>query len=168
MFRRIPTQISQTEALAYAIRAQKNRRNLTSADIISAAQAYYKPMNKAEAGLEGGRGNTKLSSTDNSFTNGKGTRSVRTVDKVGKIIGVSGATVARALLVNSDAEVKAKVEDERMSIAAGADEVLRKRVRPAGSRNKPKEQEVKASPTTPSKWPTECTPGHDVHRLPCR
>jgi len=107
---------SEEEALAYAIHNQRNRRNLTQAEIL-------KCIEKVDQLKQQGK-RTDLASSDAKLTPGK------SAEHTAKIVGVSQATVERARTVLSDPEEKAVVLQGKKSISRASQEAKAKRQPP--------------------------------------
>ncbi len=121
-------------ALEYAIHNQRNRRNLTGAEILRFIEAVDK--------LRGaGRPPKELASRDAKFSD-------KSAAQTAKIVGISQATVERARQVIKDAEEKNAVMTGKKSISRAAQDAR-------GKRNK-KEPSHWVSTTTDL-----CTPGVD-------
>jgi hypothetical protein len=109
----------EQSALAYAIHNQRNRRNLTQAEI---QQCIEKVDQLKERGGDHG----------NQFTGGKvakasGDANGKSAKQTAAIVGVSQATVERSRTVSSDPEVAQAVKAGKMSINKGAQTVKAKR-----------------------------------------
>lgn len=119
--RDVPTMEKRFEdedaALAYAIHAQRDRRNLTTADIVRCVKA----VDKRKAG-RGPAQNTGSRDPANSDPD-------RSADTTAAIVGVSSATVKRIRTVEDHGtpEVKRAMETGKISIKAAAEEVQRQR-----------------------------------------
>ena len=90
-------------ALAYAIHNQRNRRNITEAELLRCIEAVDKRR-------EAGRPPKELASDDANLPKGKSAK------KTAEIVGTSQATVERARAVLSDPEEKAAVMTGKKSI----------------------------------------------------
>lgn len=90
-------------ALAYAIHNQRNRRNITEAELLRCIEAVDKRR-------EAGRPPKELASNDANLPKGKSAK------KTAEIVGTSQATVERARAVLSDPEEKAAVMTGKKSI----------------------------------------------------
>ncbi|MGQ9688863.1 MAG: hypothetical protein ACUVXF_08780 [Desulfobaccales bacterium] len=95
----------EDEARAYAIHLQKNRRNLTDAEIIRCIEALDRRK-------QAGRPSEKLASSDANFKKGK------SAQETAKVVGVSQIKVerARTVLAQAPEEVKEAVKAGEMSI----------------------------------------------------
>ena len=96
----------EDEALRYAIRCQRERRNLTDADIMRLVEELDKRRHPGER--------TDLAPL--------GARSGKSAEETAKVIGTSTRTVERVRTINAKAtpEVKAAVESGKLTINAAA------------------------------------------------
>jgi len=103
-------------ALEYAVRNQRNRRNLTGADLLRCVAALDK--RKSHGAEPGGRGNQHTRANVSAETLPKGP----TAEHTASVLGVSRATVDRARAVlDGPAEVKQAVEAGELSLRVAAD-----------------------------------------------
>ena len=103
---------TEDEALAYAIHLQRNRRNLTDAEIVRCIEALDRRK-------QVGRPSEKLASSEANFKKGKSSQ------ETAKLVGTSRAKVERARTVLEHAleEVKEAVRSGEMSINRAYQEV---------------------------------------------
>ena len=98
------------KALEYAIHNQRNRRNISDAEILRCIQEIDKPMTKKEAG-----------------TIRDSQEKIRTVEKTAKVLGISKSKVADARAVLKDEKAKKQVEKGEKKISIAAKEVRKKK-----------------------------------------
>lgn len=113
-------------AVEYAIHCQRDRRNLSDADMLRWIKEVDKRKSKSEAGKEGGRGNEKLTPDGVSFDDHhKRASSAATA----AVVGTSARHVERARTVLDKAtdEVKQAVEKGEMSINQAYNETVNPR-----------------------------------------
>ena len=117
---------SDTEALEYAIHNQRDRRNLTDAQILALVEMVDKPVTGFKEALPIARSQA---------IDGKPARSA---ELTAEVIGTGRSKVEEARTVLSDPVVKKEVRSGKLSIHAGAREVKAKqgrgkaRAKPAG------------------------------------
>jgi len=104
---------SEEEALAYTIRCQRNRRNLTDQEILQCVSELDKRKTMAEAGAMKGK---KLA-----------THVARSSDETAKVLGVNRGKVekARAVLDKAPDEIKEAVKSGEMSINKAYNKTLK-------------------------------------------
>ena len=104
---------SEEEALAYTIRCQRNRRNLTDQEILQCISELDKRKTMAEAGAMKGK---KLA-----------THVARSSDETAKVLGVNRGKVekARAVLDKAPDEIKEAVKSGEMSINKAYNKTLK-------------------------------------------
>ena len=117
----------EKEALEYAIHNQRDRRNLSEAELLRCIEAVDKPLTKKEAGLKGKK------------AEGKG---VRTHKETAKTLGVSETKVTDARTVLKDKKAKAEVDAGEKTISAAAKEVREKKKVDKPVKEKPSRMEA--------------------------
>ena len=100
------------EALEYAVHNQRNRRNLSEAELLRCITLIDAPLTFAEAGKKG-----SLSLSETSQAQGA------TAKKTAKILGIGKSKVADARIVKSDKAAVKKVVSGEKTIHAAAKEV---------------------------------------------
>lgn len=115
----------ERSALAYAIHNQRNRRNLTQAEIIRCIEKVDQRLSHG-----GDRRSEEAQKTKASHDASK-----KTASKTAAIVGVSQATVERARTALSDPEVAQAIKAGNLSINQGAQTVKAKRT-PATEKKK--------------------------------
>ena len=98
------------KALEYAIHNQRDRRNISDAEILRCIQEIDKPMTKKEAG-----------------TIRDSQEKIRTDEKTAKVLGISKSKVADARAVLKDEKAKKQVEKGEKKISIAAKEVRKKK-----------------------------------------
>jgi ParB family chromosome partitioning protein len=112
----------EKEAVEYAIHNQRDRRNLSEAEILHCIQLLDKPMTKAEAGKKGG----------SVKTDEKIEKAEPTHKKTAKIVKVGQSKVTDARVVLTDKKAKADVEAGKKTIKEAAKEVREKKQAKSG------------------------------------
>lgn len=115
-------------AVEYAIHCQRDRRNLSDADILRWIAEVDKRKTKSEAGKAGGRGNEKLTQDCVSFKV-KGDHHARASSAAtAAVVGTSARKVeqARTVLDKATDEVKEAVEKGEMSINQAYNETVKR------------------------------------------
>ena len=112
--------VDEDKALAYAIHNQRDRRNMTSADMLRCIAIVDRRKAAGER--------TDLASSDARSPDGK--PRPKSSAETAAIVGTSPATVerARTILDSGDAELRKAVDDGKMSIAGAAAAVKEKRM----------------------------------------
>jgi len=106
----------ETEALEYAIRNQRNRRNLTGGELLRCVEALDKRKShggdrRSEAARTKGSAEPLIAHGDE-----------RTAEHTAEVLGVSASTIKRVRTVlDGPAEVKQAVEAGELTLRAGAD-----------------------------------------------
>jgi ParB family chromosome partitioning protein len=116
---------STRAALEYAIHNQRDRRNLSDAEIVGLVEMVDRPVT-------GFKGDAPIATPGTI-----GEKPVRTADITAAAIGVGRGKVEEARTVLSDPEVKEKVKAGAVSIHAGAQEVKAKRSGKSRKKAKP-------------------------------
>ena len=112
----------EKEALEYAIHNQRDRRNLSDAELLHCIEAIDKPMTKAEAGKKGGKVEEKEAPTHK---------------KTAKELKISETKVTDARVVLSDKKAKKEVESGKKTISKAAKEVREKKKAEKPAKEKP-------------------------------
>jgi hypothetical protein len=107
---------TEQEALEYAIHNQRDRRNLSEAELLRCIAAVDKPMTKEEAGAKGGASNFKTKTA-------KKPTHIETAKKVN--VGQSKVSDARTVLTDENAIEE--VRTGKKTIAAAAKEIREKK-----------------------------------------
>ena len=107
---------NEKQALQYAIHNQRDRRNITDAELLRCIAAIDAPMTKSEAGKKGGLSNMDFE-----------TAGEPSHKKTAAALGVGPSKISEARTVLSDEEAKKKVEKGERTISAAAKEVRKKR-----------------------------------------
>lgn len=125
----------EKEAVEYAIHNQRDRRNLSEAEILHCIELLDKPMTKAEAGKKGGsvKADEKIEKAE------------PTHKKTAKIVKVGQSKVSDARVVLTDKKAKADVEVGKKTIKQAAKEVREKKQAKSGKpvKEKPVKQTTK-------------------------
>ena len=112
---------SEKDALEYAIHNQRNRRNITEAEILHRIELLDKPMSKKEAGkLKGSKDESKSNFEIK-------TASEKSHVKTAKVLGVGASKVSDARTVLKDKKAKKEVESGKKTISKAAKEVREKK-----------------------------------------
>ncbi len=112
---------SEKDALEYAIHNQRNRRNVTEAEILHCIELLDKPMSKKEAGKlkgskDGGKSNFEIKIA-----------SEPSHKKTAKVLGVGESKVSDARTVLKDEKAKKEVESGKKTISKAAKEIREKK-----------------------------------------
>ena len=123
---------NEQEALEYAIHNQRDRRNLSQAELLRCIAVIDAPMSKEEASALGGSSDFKT----------KNTKKEPSHVKTAKTLGVGQSKVTDARVVLSDEQATKDVESGKKSISAAAKEVREKKngTKPKKETTKPKEK----------------------------
>ena len=113
---------NEKQALDYAIHNQRDRRNLSEAEILHCIEAIDAPISKKEAGSKGG----KISKTPSGSKIVDASKTKTHVETAKKLkIGQTKVLDARTVL--ADADAKADVESGKKTISKAAKEVREKK-----------------------------------------
>jgi ParB family chromosome partitioning protein len=113
----------EQEALEYSLHNQRDRRNITEAELLSAIAIIDKPLTKAEAGAKGGKGEGKKESSHKTTA---------------KALGIKESKVAAARAVLKDEGAIEEVKSGKKTIGKAATD-LRKKKKPSKPPVKPLE-----------------------------
>ena len=107
----------EKEAVEYAIHNQRDRRNLSEAEILHCVQLLDKPMTKSEAGKKGG----------SVKTDEKKEKAEPTHKRTAKVVGVGQSKVTDARTVMTDKKAVKEVETGKKTLKQAAKEVREKK-----------------------------------------
>lgn len=113
------------DALGYAIHNQRDRRNLTDADIIRCVEAVDRMRERGGENNPEGR-NQYSETTGQKFNPKKLTSENPSHKTTADIIGISGSKVNEVRAVNKNSEVRQEVERGNLSLHKGAQQVREK------------------------------------------
>lgn len=116
----------EREALEYAIHNQRDRRNISDAELLKCIEAIDAPMTKKEAGKKGGESKTESK-----------TASVKSHKETAKKLGVGETKVTDARIVLKDEKATEEVKSGKKTISKAAKEIREHKI--AG---KPKSKKV--------------------------
>jgi ParB family chromosome partitioning protein len=128
----------EAEALAYAIHTQKDRRNLSDAELLRLIERLDKPIK----GFKGARGPDEekpieTASAPIASREAIGGKPRKTAEKTAEALGVSRSTIERARVVLKDPKKRAAVLEGKQSIAKAAQDAKAKSSPPSGARKAP-------------------------------
>lgn len=112
---------SEKDALEYAIHNQRNRRNITEAEILHCIELLDKPMSKKEAGKLKGSKDEGKSNFETKIA------SEPSHKKTAKVLGVGESKVSDARTVLKDEKAKKEVEFGKKTISKAAKEIREKK-----------------------------------------
>lgn len=114
----------EKEALEYAIHNQRNRRNLSEAELLHCIELLDKPLSKKQAGSLKGSKDKGKSNFENKIA------SEPTHKKTAKVLGIGQSKVSDARTVLKDAKAKKEVESGKKTISKAAKEIREKTAKP--------------------------------------
>lgn len=109
---------NEKEALDYAIHNQRDRRNITEAEILHCIELVDKPMTKEEAGAMKGKSNFEMKKASDEPTH----------KQTAKKLGVSASKVSDARTVLKDEKATEAVKTGKKTISGAAKEVRKANV----------------------------------------
>ena len=124
---------TEQEALEYAIHNQRDRRNMSEAELLRCIQAVDKPLTKQEAGSKGG-----LSNPESKIAKVEPTHKV-----TAEVLGIGQSKVTDARVVLASAEAIKEVESGKKTISGAAKEIREK---------KPKKEKVAKEVLSAEDW----------------
>jgi ParB family chromosome partitioning protein len=108
--------IDEQEALEYAMHNQRDRRNISEAELLNAISLIDTPMSKIDAGAKGGKATEE--------------KIEPTHKKTAKTLGIGESKVADARAVLKDEEAVKEVKAGKKTISQAAKEVRKKKAKP--------------------------------------
>jgi ParB family chromosome partitioning protein len=123
----------EKEALEYAIHNQRDRRNVSDAELLRCIEAIDAPMTKKEAGAKGGASKSEVK---------KASEPVKSHKETAKKLGVGETKVTDARVVLVDEEARKEVESGKKTISKAAKEVREKKAVDKPAKAKPEKKKL--------------------------